>query len=105
MPGEALAQPGPSFERWMRGSSPRMTRQLSPAYVMPRQHLAHLFDQVGFAARELRRAALAPFLVGGDCGSRPGAFDQILDLHFAARFFIGALNDHAGRVAAIGIFE
>src|SRR3954462_12711362 len=39
---------------------------LAPAHVMARQHLAHFGDEVGLAARELRRAALAPFLVGSD---------------------------------------
>src|SRR6266702_4561390 len=78
---------------------------LSPRYVMARQDLAHFCDELGFAARELRRAARAPFLVGGDRGSSFGAFDQILDLHLATRFFIRALDDDAGRVAAVGIFQ
>src|SRR3954463_4084594 len=78
---------------------------LAPAHVMARQHLAHFGDEVGLAARELRWAALAPFLVGSDRGCRLRALDQILDLHLATRFFIRALDDDAGRIAAIGIFE
>src|SRR3954451_2201926 len=78
---------------------------LAPAHVMARQHLAHFGDEVGLAARELRWAALAPFLVGSDRGRRLRALDQILDLHLATRFFIRALDDDAGRIAAIGIFE
>src|SRR3954447_386843 len=72
---------------------------------MAPQHLANFGDKIGLAARELRRAALAPFLVGSDRGRRLRALDQILDLHLATRFFIRALDDDAGRIAAIGIFE
>src|SRR3954466_347 len=62
----------PSFERWTVGST--------PLHVMPRQHFAHLGDDLAFPARELRRPRLPPFLVGGDRSRRLGAFDQILDL-------------------------
>src|SRR4051794_30991165 len=56
---------------------------LSPAHVMARQHLAHFGDEIGFVARELGGAALAPFLVGGDRSGGLCALDQILDLHLA----------------------
>src|SRR4051812_16481619 len=56
-----------------------MREWLAPLYVMAVQDLAHFRDEVGFAARELRRAALAPFLIGGNRGRGPCALDQILD--------------------------
>src|SRR4051812_47037482 len=78
---------------------------LTPAHIVPREHLAHAGDEFVLLAGELRRPALAPFLVGGDRGRRLGAFDQILDLHLAARLLVRALDDDAGRVAAVGILE
>src|SRR5689334_23218348 len=78
---------------------------LSPPHVMARENFAHARDDLPFRAGELGRPALAPFLVGGDRASRLGALDQILDLHLAARLLVTALDDHAGRIAAVGIFE
>src|SRR6266853_5481432 len=72
---------------------------------MTREDFAHLGDNFFFLARKLRRTALAPFLIGGNRGGGLGALDQILDLHLAARLFIAALNDHARRIAPVGIFE
>src|SRR5438132_10090784 len=77
----------------------------SPLHVMARQHFAHTSDDLAFGAGKLRRPRLAPFLVGGDRSRRPGALDQILDLHLAARLFVRTLDDDAGRVAAVGIFQ
>src|SRR5690606_17630034 len=53
----------------------------------------------------LCRALLAPFLVRGDGGGRLRAFDQILDLHFAARLLVAALDDDARAVAPVRVFE
>src|SRR6478736_7221263 len=92
-------------DAWDKPGRDGLPEWLSPLYVMAAQDFAHLGDEVGFAARELRRAALAPLLVGGDRGGGLGAFDQILDLQLAARLFIRALDDHARAVAAVGIFE
>src|SRR5215471_5828118 len=72
---------------------------------MARQHFAHLGDKLGFLAGELRRARLAPLLVGDDRGRGLGALDQVLDLHLAARLLVAALDDHARRVAPVGIFQ
>src|SRR5258705_5327885 len=84
---------------------PALTNSITPPHVMTRQHFAHLGNHLILPARKLRRAGLAPFLVGGNRGGRPGALDQILDLHFAARLLVRALNDHAGRIAPVGVFE
>src|SRR4051812_48802620 len=67
-------------DAWDKPGRDGLPEWLSPLYVMAAQDFAHLGDEVGFAARELRRTALAPLLVGGDGGSGLGAFDQILDL-------------------------
>src|ERR1700747_3892516 len=72
---------------------------------MARQDLAHAIDDLAFRTRKLRRARLAPFLVRGDRGRGLGALDQVLDLHLAARLLVRALDDDAGRIAAVGIFE
>src|SRR5437762_7052063 len=77
----------------------------TPFHFMARQHFAHLRDKLIFAARKLRGAALAPFLIGGDRGRGFGALDEILDLHLAARLLITPLNDHARRIAPVGVFE
>src|ERR1700738_5580163 len=95
----------PSFGRWIRGSSPRMTKSVSPLHVMAREHFAHLGDNLVFPARKLRRARLAPFLIGGNGGGGLGAVDQILDLHLAARLLVRTLNDHTRRIALVGLFE
>src|SRR5207237_6240296 len=96
----SLARPlpgTPSFERWTGGST--------PLHVMARQHFTHFGDDLVLPARELRRPRLPPFLVGGDRGGRPGALDQVLDLHLAARPLVRTLDNDARRVAAVGIFE
>ena len=72
---------------------------------MPRQHFAHGLDELGFRHRELRRARLAPFLVGGDGLGFLGAFDQVLDLHLALGLLVAALDDDAGRAALVGVFQ
>src|SRR5882757_8787647 len=82
-----------------------LSEWLPPLHVMARQHFAHFGDDLIFAAGKLRRAGLAPFLVGGDRGGGLRALDQILDLDFTARLFVRALDDDAGRVAAVGVFE
>src|SRR5215475_1642327 len=78
---------------------------LSPSHIMPREYLAHLGDDLVLLAGELRGTALTPFLVGGDCRRGLGALDQVLDLHLAASLLVRALDDHAGRVAAVSVFE
>src|SRR5262245_28434228 len=72
---------------------------------MARQYLAHGLDQLLFRPGELGRPLLAPFLVRRDRRGRPGAFDQVLDLHFAPRLLVAALDDDAGALALVGIFE
>src|SRR3569833_2074230 len=72
---------------------------------MTREHFAYPGDEFVLLAGELRRTALPPFLVGGDRGRSLRALNQVLDLHLAARLLITALDDDAGRVAAVGIFE
>src|ERR1700737_2646817 len=72
---------------------------------MAREDFAHPGNDLIFLARKLRRAGLAPFLIGGNSGGSLGALDQILDLYFAPSLFIAALNDHTGRIALVGIFE
>src|SRR5579883_2317282 len=78
---------------------------LSPLHVMAREYFAYLGDHLVLLAGELRGPGLAPFLIGGDRSRGLRALDQVLDLHIAARLFVRALDDHAGRVAAVGIFE
>src|SRR3981189_2439704 len=78
---------------------------LSPPHLMLRQHFAHLGDELIFPARKLRGATLAPFLVGGDRRPALRALDRILDLNFATPLLVRALNDHARRIAPVGIFE
>src|SRR4051794_27193762 len=80
-------------------------RASSPLHFMTRQHLAYFGDDLILVAGKLRGARFAPLLMRGDRGGRLGAFDQILDLHLAARFFIRALDDDARRVAPVGIFQ
>ena len=58
---------------------------------MARQHFTHPGDDLVFPAGELRRPRLAPFLAGGDRSGSPGALDQVLDLHLAARLLVGKL--------------
>src|ERR1700682_270601 len=72
---------------------------------MARENFAHFGNNLVFPARKLRRTALAPFLIGGNRSRGLGAVDQILDLHLAARLLVRALNDHARRIALVGIFE
>ena len=55
--------------------------------------------------RELGRARRLPFLVRGDASGRPRALDQVLDLHLAAGALVGALDDHAGAAAPVGVFH
>src|SRR5207249_11312841 len=78
---------------------------LHPLYALARQDFARLCDDLDLSAGKLRRTGLAPFLVGGDRSRRLRALDQILDLNFAARLCVRTLDDHAWRVAAVGIFE
>src|SRR4051794_13218250 len=87
--------------------TPAITPDLiaAPFHLMARQHFSHLGDKLIFAARKLRGAALSPFLIGGDRSGGLGALDQVLDLHLAARLFITALDDHARRIALVGVFE
>src|SRR6266487_6693860 len=79
--------------------------QLTSTHAVALQDLAHGVDQLVFCNRELRRPALAPFLMRGDRSRGFGAFDQILDLQFALRALVAALDDHAGRAAPVGIFH
>src|SRR5712692_644474 len=69
------------------------------------EHLAHGFDEFRFLHRELRRAALAPLLVGGDFIGGLGAEDEVLDLHLALRLLVAALDDDTRRVALVGVFQ
>src|SRR6266545_3173569 len=59
----------------------------------------------GLTCQTFGRPALAPFLMRGDRRRGFGAFDQILDLQFALRALVAALDDHAGRAAPVGIFH
>src|SRR5215218_942834 len=85
----------------MRGSSPRMTTEsvetTNSRNAVPSQHLAHSVHEFLLRHRELRRAALAPFLIRCDRSGGFSAFNQIFDLHFAALVLIAALDNHAGR--------
>src|SRR5260370_5961362 len=76
-----------------------------PSHAGALQHFAHGVDQSVFRNCELRRPALAPFLVRRDRRGGPLAFDEILDLHLAPVLLLGSLDDDAGRAALVGIFE
>src|SRR5262249_8272538 len=76
-----------------------------PFHAVAGEHFAHGLDQLLRRHRELRRPALAPFLVRGD---RFGGFltlAQILYLDLVLGLLVGALNDHARRTAPVGILE
>src|SRR5216683_7178965 len=93
-----------------RAASTSPPRTITPknitlSHAVALQHLAHGVDQLLLRHRELRRPALAPFLIGRDRRRGPLAFDQILDLDLAPRVLVGALDDDARRAALIGIFE
>src|SRR5260370_37013570 len=60
-----------------------------PCDAVALQHFAHGVDQSVFWNCELRRPAVAPFLVRRDRRGGPLAFDQILDLHLAPRVLVG----------------
>ena len=73
---------------------------------MAREHLAHGVDQLLLRHRELRLGLLlAIFVAVFAHAGELGAEDEILDLDFALRFLVGALDDDAGRAALVGIFE
>ncbi len=72
---------------------------------MTRQHLANGFDEIILAGSKLGRTRFTPFLIGSDRGGRLGALDQVLDLHLAARLLIRTLDDHARRIAPVGVFQ
>src|SRR5712691_7700433 len=82
-------------------------KNITLSHAVALQHLAHGVDQLLLRHRELRRPALAPFLIGRDRRRGPLAFDQILDLHFGWGFgaLLAALDDDAGRAAPVGIFH
>src|SRR5712691_11984024 len=93
-----------------RAASTSPPRTITPknitlSHAVALQHLAHGVDQLLLRHRELRRPALAPFLVRGDRRGGLGAFDEILDLHLAPVLLLGSLDDDAGRGALVGIFE
>lgn len=68
---------------------------------MAREDIADGCDEVVFGDGKLRGAGFLPLLVVLDGGCSLGAFDQVLELHFAFGAFVGALDDHAGRAALI----
>src|SRR5712691_11201352 len=93
-----------------RAASTSPPRTITPknitlSHAVALQHLAHGVDQLLLRHCELRRPALAPFLVRGDRRGGLGAFDEILDLQFALGAFVAALDDDAGRAAPVGIFH
>src|SRR5262245_58222832 len=69
------------------------------------EQAAHGLDQRCFLDGELRLGLLLQIFVAvlgrGQCCSQ----DQVLDLDFAARFLVAALNDGARRVPLVGVFE
>src|SRR5262249_55266117 len=78
----------------------------SPRHAVPRQNLAHRFDQPILRYRKLRLGLLAQIVVallGKSC--ELGAYDQIFDLDFALLLFVRTLDDDTGAAAAIGIFH
>src|SRR5262249_2624547 len=70
------------------------------------EDLAHGLDYFFFRHRALRLRLLLQMLFAAFFRFRKfGADDQILDRDFAARLFVGALNDDTGRIAPVGIFH
>src|SRR5690606_9941930 len=69
------------------------------------QNFLHLGDQIAFLDGDLRGAGGAPFGIVGDLLRQALALDQVLDLHFAKRALVAALNDHARAAAPVGIFD
>src|SRR6266700_6820938 len=81
-------------------------RTLPLSHAVAREHLAHGVDQLLLRHRELRLGLLlAIFVAVFAHAGELGAEDEILDLDFALRFLVGALDDDAGRAALVGIFE
>ena len=84
----------------------RVVRSVRIPCCVPREHLAHRFDQLGLRHRALRlglflQMLLAAFFQLGQLG----ADDQVLDRDLALGLFVGALDDDAGRVALVGVFD
>src|SRR5436305_824280 len=71
---------------------------------LPLQQPPYRRDDLLARDPELTRPLLAPNLVVGDGGGLCLAHGEILDLHLARHKLVGAGDDDAGRIAAIGIF-
>ena len=73
---------------------------------MAREQFAHFFHQriLGYRFLRLRLLFQVIFALAG-VAAQLRAGDQVADDDFATRFFIGALNDGAGAVALVGIFQ
>ena len=69
------------------------------------EQAAHGLDHCRFLDDELRLGLLLQVFVAvlgrGQCCAQ----DQVLDLDFAARLLVAALNDGARRVPLVGVFE
>src|SRR5579872_4035561 len=93
------------LKSWMRGSSPRIANSVHPRHGMPCQYFAHGGHEIVFIDLRLRLGLFLQIFVTVLGRGETGAEDEILDLNLALRLFVRPLDDHARRVAAIGIFE
>src|SRR5215469_6286188 len=76
------------------------------AQTVAGEHFAHRIDQLRLWNGALGLRLLLQMLFAALFRFRQfGADDQILDGDFAARFFVGALDDDARRIAPVGIFH
>ena len=73
---------------------------------MAGEHRAHGVDQFLLGDGKLRLRLLLQMLLAALFQlCQFGADDQVLDGDFALGLLVGALDDHAGRVALVGVFE
>ena len=90
--------------RWL--AMTRIASKSTLAQPVTRQHFAHGIDQLCFRYRALCLRLLLQMLFAAFFRfGKFGADDQILDRDFAARFFVGTLDDDARGVAPVGIFH
>src|SRR4051794_39908844 len=86
-------------------SAPPHHEVLIPLHVMAGEGLLFLIDQVAPVDDVLGLGLFFQiFLAIPDLG-QAGTQDQILDLDFPVGLLVRALNDRAGRVAAVGVFH